>query len=137
MQDTQVERGLTVNQEAVGSNPTLAAMKCFYKHCNNELPIGKVKFCQTKCKNNHNTQLARKRIKQKAVDYKGGKCQRCGYCKSIWALSFHHTNPEEKDFNIGGNGTTRAWDSVKKELDKCILVCLNCHAEEHEKLGIN
>lgn len=73
----------------------------------------------------------RRVIKEKAVDYKGGKCEKCGYDKCIAALEFHHLDPEQKDFSISMQGVSRAWEKVKKELDKCILVCSNCHREIH------
>ena len=66
-----------------------------------------------------------------AVTYKGGKCEKCGYNKCIAALDFHHLNPLEKDFSIGNKGYTRSWENIKKEIDKCILVCANCHREIH------
>ena len=72
----------------------------------------------------------RQKNKERAVDYKGGKCDRCGYNKCIIALEFHHTDPKEKDFHISSN-MNKSWDKVKKELDKCILVCSNCHREIH------
>lgn len=74
----------------------------------------------------------RRNNKKKAVEYKGGKCQNCGYKKSYYCLSFHHINPKEKDFNI--SSATMSWDSIKKEIDKCVLVCMNCHGEIHEQL---
>lgn len=76
----------------------------------------------------------RKKIKDLSLEYKGGKCEKCGYSKCKSALEFHHTNPEEKDFSIGQKGETRSWERVKKELDKCILVCSNCHREIHENM---
>lgn len=72
-------------------------------------------------------------VKEKAVEYKGGKCEICGYDKCISALEFHHLNPTQKDFGIGHRGYTRSWEKVKEELDKCIMVCANCHRELHEK----
>lgn len=63
-------------------------------------------------------------------DYKGSKCVRCGYDKCKSALHFHHLVPSTKDFQISGNWGL-SWDKVKSELDKCILVCANCHAEIH------
>lgn len=69
-------------------------------------------------------------IKKELVNYKGGCCEVCGYNKSFRALQFHHLNPKEKDFNVGGVTTLN--ETVKKELDKCILVCSNCHAEIHD-----
>lgn len=72
----------------------------------------------------------REAVKAKAIAYKGGKCILCGYSKCSAALHFHHVDGSEKDFSIGGNHT-RAWAKVQAELDKCILVCANCHAELH------
>lgn len=69
-----------------------------------------------------------------AIAYKGGKCEHCGYCKCDKALEFHHRDPSEKDFGISYKGETRSFDRIKVELDKCILLCANCHREEHERL---
>lgn len=129
----------TVNSWVVGSNPTYAVMKCENKHCNNEIEPNTRhrKFCCIKCKNNTNVQLNRVRTKKRAVTYKGGKCEHCGYSKSVWALVFHHLDPTQKEFAVGGDGATKAWSKVQQEIDKCMLLCMNCHAEEHERLGTN
>lgn len=71
----------------------------------------------------------RRKIKEMVVAYRGGKCAVCGYNKCIWALDLHHTDPRTKDFGIGAKGYTRSWEIIKKEADKCILVCANCHRE--------
>lgn len=73
------------------------------------------------------------KLKKKCVDYLGGKCSECGYNKSLWSLDFHHEDPGKKDFSISGNHT-RKWETVKAELDKCILLCRNCHGELHEEI---
>lgn len=67
--------------------------------------------------------------KKKAVEYKGGSCIKCGYNKCLTALEFHHVIPEEKD-NYNSHWT---FERNKNELDKCILVCANCHREIHAK----
>lgn len=79
-------------------------------------------------------QKRRVKIKELAAQYKGGKCQICGYSRYIGALEFHHLNPNEKDFGISARGYTRNLNSVKAELDKCICVCSNCHREIHAGL---
>lgn len=73
----------------------------------------------------------RKRKKVELVEYKGGKCEICGYNKSYNVLQFHHINPDEKDFTISRK--SYSLERLKKEVDKCILVCANCHIEIHEK----
>lgn len=76
----------------------------------------------------------RRRLKQKLIDYKGGKCYNCGYNKNIQgAYDFHHVNPKDKKFTIS---TYKIVDfkKLKKEVDKCILVCKNCHAEIHDAI---
>ena len=74
----------------------------------------------------------RKRSKLILIESMGGKCEICGYNKSINALQFHHKNPEEKDFAIGSK--SYSIKRLLKEASKCILVCANCHIELHEKM---
>lgn len=78
----------------------------------------------------------RQNVKLMAVEYKGGCCVICSYNKCVKALDFHHLNPKEKDFSISKRGHTRSWNRIKIELDKCILVCSNCHSEIHEELDL-
>jgi len=78
--------------------------------------------------------LRRKRLKEMAVQYKGGKCVFCGYARYMGALDFHHMDPAKKDFGLSMQGLTRSWEKVKQELNKCILVCTNCHREIHAGL---
>lgn len=73
----------------------------------------------------------RRKIKLMAIEYKGGKCSKCGYDKCPDALDFHHVDESQKEFNLSHNGHCRSWETIKKELDKCILVCSNCHREIH------
>lgn len=78
--------------------------------------------------------VSNKRRKNKIalVEYKGGKCEICGYNKCIEALAFHHLDPSQKDFGVS-NGDIKSLETLKREVDKCILVCNNCHAEIHAK----
>lgn len=94
-------------------------------------PRGREQCCKCQAES-----VARRRDKVKimALEYKGMKCQHCGYDKCKSALEFHHLNPAEKDFAIGYKGETRSWTRTKAELDKCVLLCSNCHREEHERL---
>lgn len=73
----------------------------------------------------------RKRVKIKLVEYKGGKCEICGYNKYVEVLEFHHKDTKEKDFTISGKSWS--YERLKKEVDKCIIVCSNCHKEIHLK----
>lgn len=103
-------------------------------------------YCSPECKKNRprpirikksNSQAVmdwRKRVKQRAVELKGGKCVHCGYNRCNRALVFHHLDPTQKDFGIGANGVTTAWNKVVTELEKCVLLCQNCHCEFHDGL---
>ncbi len=71
----------------------------------------------------------RQRTKRKLVEYKGGKCKVCGYSKCMDNLTFHHLDPSKKDFQI--SGTNKAFETLKAETDKCVLLCRNCHGEVH------
>lgn len=73
----------------------------------------------------------RKNLRLKAVQLKGGKCYICGYNRCDKALEFHHLDEEVKSFGISAKGITRSWEKTKIELEKCILLCSNCHRELH------
>ena len=67
-------------------------------------------------------------LKEKAVEYMGGCCITCGYNRCLAALQFHHINPYEKEFNISDKNR---WVDIVDELEKCVLLCANCHVEAH------
>ena len=87
-----------------------------------------------KMSNYRHFRSSRQRLKEKLVEYKGCKCEICCYYNCINALEFHHLDPSEKDFGIA-NGNAIAFEKAKKEVDKCILVCANCHREIHFNLN--
>lgn len=76
----------------------------------------------------------RRSVKEQAVKYLGGKCSVCGYDKCLGALEFHHLDPSQKDPTYHSYKTIFN-DRFKKELDKCILLCANCHKELHFNEG--
>lgn len=86
----------------------------------------------SKCRACHNkyTILRYRRNKSRAVEYKGGQCSVCGYKKCLGSLVFHHRDPVQKDPDWL---KMRNWkfEKIKAELDKCDLICSNCHGEIH------
>lgn len=74
----------------------------------------------------------RRKLRIMVAEYKGGKCVLCGYNKCIQVLDLHHIDGSNKEFGLSARGLTRSWEKIKKEADKCILVCANCHRELHE-----
>jgi len=73
----------------------------------------------------------RKQIRLKAIAHLGGKCMKCGYSKYPEVLEFHHKDPKLKRFGISLKGHSRSWERVKEEIEKCLLLCANCHREIH------
>lgn len=98
--------------------------------CNHYNVKGTERFRCTKCAAD-SVKRRRTNLKLMAIKYKGGKCERCGYDKCAPALEFHHLDPTQKDFGIGTEGQTRSFERIKVELDKCVMLCANCHREEH------
>lgn len=111
-------------------------------------PHCKIEKCETeyhKRRNNKNlasycksctilqTTQRQQKLKQDSINYKGGKCLSCNYNSYQGALEFHHLDPNEKEFNIS-QARYLNFNSIKKELDKCMLLCSNCHKEIHGKL---
>lgn len=108
--------------------------KCICQICNKVYTYDRKKgHTLKKC----NSCLANKRkliVKQRCVEALGGKCSACGYSKCLQALCFHHTDPSTKNFGISGNHS-RKWEIIEEELQKCILLCSNCHLELHNLLN--
>lgn len=86
------------------------------------------------CKKCHNKKLIKKRQKNLEIarELKGNKCCKCGYNKCKNALEFHHIDTTKKDFAIGGS--RYGLKKLLEEVNKCILVCANCHREIHSKI---
>ena len=59
------------------------------------------------------------------------KCQKCGEDKS-YMLDFHHIDPNEKDESIAKMvHHTYGMKKVLNEIEKCTVLCANCHREFH------
>ncbi len=74
----------------------------------------------------------KKELKIRCVAYLGGACNECKLkddCLDVYC--FHHRNPSEKSFNISSKRMS-TFERIKKELDKCDLLCSNCHRKEHQ-----
>ena len=83
------------------------------------------KYCK-KCE--HKSQVAnRLKKKKRAVEYLGGRCIRCGYNECFYALEFDHVDPSTKEYEMSNMIYGRNWALVGVELDKCQLLCANCH----------
>lgn len=72
-------------------------------------------------------------LKIRLLEERGGECLKCNYNKSLGALDFHHRDPNKKEFGIGQ--IHRSYNKMKKEADKCDVLCSNCHRELHWKEG--
>lgn len=109
--------------------------------CRTPLQGRQRRFCSRRCKNldtnnrhqNYTAQSARGLLRKlQLVREAGSACSRCGYCKNLAALTWHHVNPKSKSFELDlRHLSNRSEASIRKELLKCRLLCSNCHAEIH------
>src|ERR1035437_8939631 len=107
-------------------------IECECTRCGREYVYDPRKGHQQTICNSCSANAQRRNRKARAVAYKGGKCE-CGYDKCLRALEFHHREPGGKEFCVS-EMMSMNWARVKKELDKCDLICSNCHREKEEKL---
>lgn len=68
-------------------------------------------------------------VLKKAHDYLGGKCKRCIMKIN---LQIHHKDPKNKSFTVTEKLHNTSWDKILIELDKCELLCNDCHKKEHK-----
>ena len=105
--------------------------------CGTWLQDKQTKFCLLICKNKHHQSYQSQKSrgfarKLELIKAAGSRCAICGYRKNLAVLAFHHTDSADKDFKLDMRSlSNRGLESVLTELDKCILVCHNCHAELH------
>lgn len=90
-------------------------------------PSGVYGYCKI-CFNIENDKR-RIALKNKAIIYKGSKCIRCNLTfpeTPQFIFDFHHRDPSTKNINWTGI-RKHGWKKIKEEIDKCDLVCANCH----------
>lgn len=76
----------------------------------------------------------RRAKKIKAMALLGSKCKKCGLAYSGTngtIFDFHHRDPEFKEEGITRMLTNKAWATTLLELQKCDLLCRNCHMQLH------
>lgn len=105
--------------------------------CKNLLKGKQTLFCGIKCKNKaHQSypQQQKRGLERKLllIKEKGGSCSHCGYNKNLASLAFHHKDSKQKEFKLDMRSlSNRTYERVRREFEKCELVCHNCHAETH------
>ena len=119
----------------------LLSLSEFYSNGRTSMGLIKYKPTCSRCENS-----ARKsNFESLIATYLGTKnqkyeCTKCRYTGIFGSLDFHHRNPKEKDFNIGDNNSSisveRFMSSIVPELEKCDLLCPNCHRQEHLMMGL-
>jgi len=100
------------------------------------LEIARKSYKRNKTKQNKKTQQRLRQYKVDFILYKGGKCAICGLefnGENQTVFDFHHINPEDKLFEISQSKMALINDKMRIELDKCLLLCANCHLELHQK----
>lgn len=98
----------------------------------NKMFYGKEKTYCKKCRSKYVLEAGR-RLRAKATEQLGGKCIICGFNKYLCSLDFHHISPKHKDPHFGSKRGW-SWDRMKRELEKCVLLCKNCHAAVHSDI---
>lgn len=107
------------------------SVECNCKYCNKIYYYKTQKGMAKNICNSCRTFIRRCQIKKQMLEYKGNKCEKCGYTTENWRnLSFHHLEKDDKKFDLSLS-YQKSWDEIKIELDKCILVCHHCHNDLH------
>lgn len=114
-------------------------IRCIY--CDSKLTGKQTLFCSVKCKSSVGNKRYQTYEKQKNRGLKrkykifmerGGGCEICGYNKNLASIDFHHIDPTIKEMEIdlrsfGNNNLSK----ILEEVDKCLMICRNCHGETH------
>ncbi len=92
---------------------------------------GHNRWCK-QCKSTYQTARIQER-RAYWIPLAGGCCQHCGYNRYSVSLDFHHVSGDDKEWSPGRLMISRPRESVevRAELDKCSLLCCNCHQAIH------
>jgi hypothetical protein len=107
-------------------------VKEFYLRTDKKNYASKCKKCANKYYGNRI-----KDVKIKMIEYKGGECERCELKlkdSHYSVFDFHHLDPKTKDVKFD-KIKFRKWEKIKSEIDKCALLCSNCHRITHSEIG--
>lgn len=136
--EKEIKKCLHCQKDLVGKGKTkFCCRSCFeiYKKENSNQCCkicGKITLDGREICNACNTRIRRFISKKKGIELLGGKCSKCGFDKNIIALEFHHKD-DNKEFSIS-KIYNKSWNVVKNEIEKCILLCSNCHRIHHSKI---
>lgn len=106
-----------------------SGLDSFCKECRRNRNLNNFYKASDKWKTTHEKNKKEKQQKIKEIKEQSGGCAKCNE-KRTHLLDFHHIDPNQKDFQIG-QGELKGWDKILKEIEKCILLCKNCHADFH------
>lgn len=89
-------------------------------------------YCK-ECKNQKHGDYRTK--KRQYIQNKKRPCEKCGESR-LYLIQFHHRNPAEKSFEIS-QCLDKGIKKIDEEINKCVCLCPNCHAEFHYFYGVN
>lgn len=71
-----------------------------------------------------------------AIEYLGRYCEVCGLdgFEAPWLLDFHHRDQSTKKYEVKNKLYGGSFANHKEEIDKCMLICVSCHRNEHAKV---
>jgi predicted RNA-binding Zn-ribbon protein involved in translation (DUF1610 family) len=79
----------------------------------------------------------RKAKQHKLLAMRNYTCEKCGLVETeLGFFEFHHIDPDTKDREIGTMLNSASFERVLAELEKCWMLCPNCHKREHLKAGM-
>jgi hypothetical protein len=91
----------------------------------------RVRHARDAAASTHRIVELRRETKLRAIASFGGICLACRSAYAPAALEFHHPDATKKEFAISVDGIYRSWERVQRELESCVMLCANCHAEVH------
>ena len=105
-----------------------------YREANREETIAYAKAYQKA----NREELKAKRDERNLIifNYKGAECNHCGLSepKHLEIYDYHHVDPDTKLYSVS-NILKGPIERLRTEVDKCLLLCSNCHRKEHARLN--